>query len=122
MRSHGLPQFPDPTNGTTLRIGPVNGVDPSSPHFEAAQAACGSLLPGGGGAVGATITPAEQLDYLHAAAGMRSHGFADFPDPTITNGHVRFEPPPGMNPDSPQVQTALTICRKLIPAGLAYSN
>jgi hypothetical protein len=122
MRAHGVSQFPDPTDrGTTLRIGPVNGVDPNSPQYQAARATCGSLLPAGVG-VGVTITPADQLDYLKAAACMRAHGFADFPDPKITQAGVRFEPPADMSPNSPQVQTALSICRKLIPAGLPYSS
>ena len=56
MRSHGVPNFPDPTfgtgpgGGTVVRIGGP-GIDPSSPAFQHAQNACGSLLggPKGGG-------------------------------------------------------------------------
>jgi hypothetical protein len=46
MRSHGVPNFPDPTFGTgpggggTVRIGGP-GIDPQSPAFQAAQRACG---------------------------------------------------------------------------------
>jgi len=125
MRAHGVPQFPDPTNnGTTLHIqvGPAQALDPASPQYQSAQAACGSLVPGGLGLRGHTVTPAEQLDYLKAAACVRAHGIADFPDPTITNGQVKFAPPQDINTNSPQVQAAFTICRKLIPAGLPYSN
>jgi hypothetical protein len=46
MRSHGLPNFPDPTessNGISLRL---SGVDPNSSQFRAAQTACRSLAPG----------------------------------------------------------------------------
>jgi hypothetical protein len=43
MRKHGVPNFPDPTfpagGGTAIRGGP--GVDPQSPAFQHAQAACG---------------------------------------------------------------------------------
>jgi hypothetical protein len=55
MRSHGVPNFPDPKasgNGIGLTIGKGSGVDPNSPKFKAAQQACQSLLPGqktGGG-------------------------------------------------------------------------
>jgi len=45
MRTHGLPNFPDPTespNGISL-----NGVDPNSAQFRAAQTACRSLSPAG---------------------------------------------------------------------------
>ena len=47
MRSHGLPNFPDPTespNGISLRL---NGVDPNSAQFRSAQTACRSLSPAG---------------------------------------------------------------------------
>jgi hypothetical protein len=51
MRSHGVPNFPDPQ----FRSGPDgsvgirlngSGIDPSSPQFQAAQKACGSLFGG----------------------------------------------------------------------------
>jgi hypothetical protein len=47
MRSHGLPNFPDPTesaNGIGLRL---HGIDPNSSQFQAAQTACRSLSPSG---------------------------------------------------------------------------
>jgi len=49
MRSHGVPNFPDPI------IGPTGGqainlksehIDPRSPTFQAAMAACQKLIPG----------------------------------------------------------------------------
>lgn len=46
MRSHGVPKFPDPKAGGALVIGTKNGVDPNSPQFKTAQAACQKLLPG----------------------------------------------------------------------------
>lgn len=48
MRSHGLPDFPDPTvnsQGVSIR-GPA-GVGPDSPVFQSAQQACRKLMPGG---------------------------------------------------------------------------
>jgi hypothetical protein len=125
MRSHGVPRFPDPTNnGTTLRVqvGPGAAVDPSSPLYDSALAACNSLAPGFGGPQGQPITPADKLDYLKAAACIRAHGVADFPDPAIRGGQVKFVMPPGMNTNSPRVQAVIAICRKLIPAGLPYSS
>jgi hypothetical protein len=50
MRSHGLPQFPDPKfsgGGVQLRLPP--GLGPDSPSLKAAQRACQSLQPDGGG-------------------------------------------------------------------------
>jgi hypothetical protein len=71
---------------------------------------------------GPTITPAEQADYLRAAACIRSHGVPEFPDPTFQNGHVRFNIPSSIDRNSSQVKSAQAICVKLIPAGLPYSN
>lgn len=48
MRSHGLPNFPDPTfsgGGVQLKI---SDIDPNSPQFAAAQKACQALQPIGG--------------------------------------------------------------------------
>jgi hypothetical protein len=46
MRSHGVPRFPDPKPGGGLQIGPKVGVNPSTPQFQAAQAACRKVVPG----------------------------------------------------------------------------
>ncbi len=43
MRNHGVPTFPDPTfSGNHITIGD-GGVDPDSPAFKRAAAACGGL-------------------------------------------------------------------------------
>jgi hypothetical protein len=47
MRSHGVPNFPDPVisgGGVQLKL---TGINPSSPQFKSAQRACQSLAPGG---------------------------------------------------------------------------
>jgi hypothetical protein len=49
MRSHGVPNFPDPVfsgGGARLQLTGA-GANPSSPAFKAAQKVCGSPLPGG---------------------------------------------------------------------------
>ena len=69
-----------------------------------------------------SITPADRLQYLRAAACIRSHGFSDFPDPTFGNGTVTFHIPPNIDPNSSQAKKAQAICAKLIPPGLPYSN
>jgi hypothetical protein len=50
MRDHGI-DFPDPQFGSgSVQIGGGDGpkFDPSSEEFQAAQEACGDLLPGDG--------------------------------------------------------------------------
>ena len=43
MRSHGVSNFPDPTNAGVVRL---IGVDQNSPQYLGAQKACEALLPG----------------------------------------------------------------------------
>ena len=51
MRSHGVPNFPDPQfqtgpgGGLGVRIGGP-GINPRSPAFQAAQKACGGIFGG----------------------------------------------------------------------------
>ncbi|MDA8291325.1 MAG: hypothetical protein M0Z33_06540 [Actinomycetota bacterium] len=127
MRSHGVPGFPQPTissngKGVGIKIAPGSGVDPGSKSFVSAQGECRKYLPAGGGAHAATITPAQQADYLKAAACMRSHGIVGFPDPVFNGGQVSFPIPTGMSPSSTSFLRARQICEALIPAGLPYSK
>jgi hypothetical protein len=52
MRAHGVPHYPDPTFGSggmvSQGFGRGDGVDPTSPTFQAAQKACQSTRGGGG--------------------------------------------------------------------------
>lgn len=49
MRSHGLPNFPDPTSGPNgqpaANLGSA-GIDPNSPTLQAANQACQKIVPG----------------------------------------------------------------------------
>lgn len=47
MRSHGVPNFPDPVFSAGRTQLQLKNIDPNSPAFKRAQQACGSLLPGG---------------------------------------------------------------------------
>jgi hypothetical protein len=48
---------------------------------------------------------------------MRAHGYPNFPDPVIGNGRVEYQvgPPMGIDPYSPQFQSAQQLCQKLDP-------
>jgi hypothetical protein len=107
MRSHGVPDFPDP--------GPIHidvrahpDLDPTSPAFIAAQKACVSLEPGG--TTGVTVSPQLQAAALAYSACMRSHGFPKFADPVFdSNGeHVAIN---GIDTDSAQFQNADKLCQ-----------
>lgn len=126
MRSHGVPNFPDPTSsgGIPKETGQQLGVGQS--QLEAAQNACAHLIPGGqslSGQARRTITVQQQQDYLKAAACMRSYGITNFPEPAFQGGQVEFPMLSHLvDINSPQFKQALKICQKLIPPGLPDSG
>jgi hypothetical protein len=107
MRSHGVKNFPDPVNGAFNLPGEgPDSIDPSSPAFQAAKAACIHLVPGEAQRL---TVPAQDLaagDKL--AACMRSHGFPSFPDPTSQNV---FDVPQSINIALPSYQSAFSTCQ-----------
>jgi hypothetical protein len=88
MRSHGIPNFPDPSAGGGIHISSGSGINPQAPAFQSAQNACSKLLPGGGPGRG-SAPESRKLAMVRLAECMRKHGLATFPDPTAT------PPPPG---------------------------
>jgi len=126
MRSHGVVHFPDPDSSgeipKTLVIPAARDV--SVARFRAAGDACAHLLPAGGlgGKANPTINARDEQDYLRAAACMRSHGFAGFPDPTFSGGSVSLDIPSSIDTHSAAFTRAAQTCTKLIPAGLPYSH
>lgn len=83
MRAHGVPNFPDPRPGGGFVFSTGAGLDPSSPQFEAAEAACAKLMPTNGLAPGSQTHPSQQAlaQMLRVAQCMRRHGVPDFPEP-----------------------------------------
>jgi hypothetical protein len=124
MRSHGVPNFPDP-GPTGLNLNGT-GINPFSPSFKAAQVACNKLLPGGGSPQQATEQQKEQLEAISKC--MRSHGVPGFPDPTTTpptslqslhqdysiaesiNGNLFLLVPKTINVNSPAFKQAAKAC------------
>jgi hypothetical protein len=117
MRSHGVPNFPDPSSSGGIQI---NGsIDPNSPQFQAAQRVCQKLLPAGG-----APSPAQQAkmqaQLLKFSACMRSHGEPNFPDPQFPSGggaRLSITRGSGIDPQSPQFQQAQNFCRQYLPGG-----
>ncbi len=84
MRSHGVPNFPDPTPSEGIpkdKLIPLIG----SPQFSVASRACQHLMPDSGLGQQATIQPRRTrlAAALAFARCMRTRGFPSFPDPTI---------------------------------------
>ena len=121
MRSHGVPNFPDPdSSGEIPKEAVVSaGHSVSDSQFRAAGSACANLAPSGLGPAKAPITAKEQQYYLRAAACMRSHGFTTFPDPVFSNGTVNFPIPSNIDSNSTRFTQARQTCKRLIPAGLS---
>jgi hypothetical protein len=83
MRDNGVSEFPDPDASGELTIdGVLNGssLDPSSPSWETAMAACEDLQPPGFTG-DEDITAEEQETRLEFAQCIRDNGVEDFPDP-----------------------------------------
>ena len=123
MRSHGVPDFPDPdSSGQIPKEAAVRALrEVSDSLARAATYACANLNPAGQGSP--TLTAQEQQDYLKAAACMRSHGITNFPDPTFPGGRANLPRiPSSIDTSSPQFTQARQTCTKLVPAGLPGSR
>jgi hypothetical protein len=125
MRSHGVPNFPDPTAGSgggvqiqaSQRAGSgqtmtVNGVPVSAPAFQSASQACNAKLPHGGKGPPGGIT-AIRAKALKMAQCMRSHGVPNFPDSPYGQKQLLSS----SSGQAPAIQSAQTACRHLLPHG-----
>jgi hypothetical protein len=109
MRSHGVPNFPDP-NGRAFK----EAFQSQSPAFVSADAACQHLMPAGGSA-----SPSDTVRQTHAhvtallafAGCLRNRGFRSFPDPA-SSGQVTHEmiANAGINLHQPAVLRAADAC------------
>ncbi len=126
MRTHGVPEFPEPTEGHLLihsssHNGHVTGVNPRSSQFQAAQKVCGKLIPEPG-----APSPAQQAKVQESALKfsqcMRTHGVPSFPDPTFSGGGAKLTLKAGgangIDPNSPQFKAAQKTCQSLMPRPL----
>jgi hypothetical protein len=108
MRSHGVPDFPDPQNGHFL----ISGSDQSNPNFNSATQACQHLLGPGGATNGGGSNNSQLLAFAHC---MQTHGVPKFPDPTA-GGAIGL--PQGVDANSPQFQQAWQECQSKLPGNL----
>jgi hypothetical protein len=109
MRTHGVPNLPDPTS--TPRAF-KEAFNTHSPAFEAAATQCQHLLPGGGPHNQSPAhTQAQTAALLAFARCLRSHGFPTFPDPT-RGGEVTHQmiATAGINLHQPAVLHAADAC------------
>jgi hypothetical protein len=127
MRSHGVTSFPDPNSKGQIQLtaSPGNGLDPNSPIYKKADAACKSLMP--------TPSAAQQRQSLGKALAfakcMRAHGLKDFQDPQpASSGPQTHSQAGGANggtgpdPNSPQFKSAMQACRNLLPSDAEFNT
>jgi len=109
MRSHGLPNFPDPdSQGTFPSLGAL-GV--SKQIWAPADIACRHLLPSGGSQETAQQQRTQVADGLSFARCVRSHGVSRFPDPTAQGQlSVAMVEAQGINLHTPAVLHAVEVC------------
>jgi hypothetical protein len=104
VRSHGVPDFPDPDSQGGFEPSQISELE-DSPQLKTASAACKGDLPAGATAP----TPETESSLLKFAQCMRSHGEPDYPDPGGP------KPSPGaIDPTSPQFQHATKDCQSLL--------
>ncbi len=124
MRSHGVAEFPEPSEGRLLvhsseRNGRVTGVNPRSSQFQAAQKACRSLAPPKL-APSPALRAKMQAHALKFSRCMRTHGVPNFPDPTFSGGGgarltLKAGGANGIDPNSPQFKAAQKTCQSDLP-------
>jgi hypothetical protein len=114
MRSHGVPNFPDPDGTGEIPKTQVVATAQANPHkFNAAQTACIHLAPSG--SLGRQQTAAQKriqlADELSFARCMRSHGVARFPDPTAQGQlSVEMVQAQGIDVHAPAVLHVVQAC------------
>jgi hypothetical protein len=117
MRSHGVPNFPDPLPNGGFGLSPAvtGGTNGQvSPQYQTAERACASLSPVG------NQSPQQQRQALNrllkVSACMRSHGYPTFPDPTFGSDGI-FLHIVGFDRSSPQFQAAWQTCQSALGPG-----
>ncbi len=133
MRSHGVPNFPDPdsVSGAVPKVD-ARQLGVGAPQLQAAQTACQPLYPENGGSIEAqteqcmstgNCPPALVQQVLslerNFSVCMRSHGLPHWPDPTLdSQGRPVFiisisRDLGGVDPHEPQISSKENECAGL---------
>jgi hypothetical protein len=129
MRSHGVPNFPDPSGGGGVPKGTAQQLGVSNSQLQVALTACQHLLPNTGNV---DDNPAALHRWwsqmLHFARCMHSHGVPNWPDPSAYsqdpqrptfNLHAagigfHLGAQPGNIVNSPQIQARVRQCESVV--------
>lgn len=127
MRGHGVANFylspqssassPSSSQPVLSILGyQVTGVNPQTLQFQSAMKACRHVL--GIKPPSMAVEHKQFVQLLKSAACMRSHGYPDWPDPSLgPNGQGIIDPgpPAGLDVNSPRVQAAAKACGESLP-------
>ncbi len=106
MRSHGVPNFPDPGKPVGS---PGSGINETAPAFHSAGRRCDRLThnpqPAGSPASGS-----QRLAAIAQSECMRQHGVPNFPDPTFLSSGGTSVNLTGLDPQSPAFKQAQAAC------------
>jgi hypothetical protein len=137
MRSHGVPNYPDPDSSGQLPKTDAGQLGVSTSQYQAAQQTCRYLLPTGGSLqqredqcieYGGPCPQALLQQMLTAdrefAQCMRSHGWPNFPDPTPQPGGPVFNITAAGISDAmshtSQFEATLDQCERLVGGNAPY--
>jgi hypothetical protein len=125
MRSHGVPNFPDPQPGASnAKFPSAQELRISSSQYQAAENACQHLLPVGvDDQFPAAEVPVLLTGMTRFSQCMRSHGVPNWPDPSVdSEGRPYFDlSAHGFSlteAHSPQLGAKETECQHLLPSAL----
>jgi hypothetical protein len=110
MRSHGVPDFPDPTAGGGFDLS--SKIDTQAPAYLSARQSCTKLLPGPGAPH--TLSERQQLQFIAAAKCMRTHG-VQVTDPTFNGPYITLDVPDQTTIGSPAFKRAEPACHYFVP-------
>lgn len=129
MRSHGVPNFPDPANAGQIPKADPQQLGVSTSQYQAAQTACAHLIP----AIGSTAEQQQEtqcamadncsqavvqqwMSGLRTLSGcLRTHGEPNWPDPVLTSQglpHFNYDQA-GIDHHSSQVLAKVDACIRL---------
>lgn len=122
MRSHGVPNYPDPNSSGGLPKKSAGQLGVSDSRFQSATQACRHLLPNGGTPTQAAIQQVR-VKGLEFAQCMRRHG-VNLPDPD-SSGRIPDPGSVGIDQGSPRFQAANQACARVrppyMPSNAAYN-